>query len=89
MADDDELAMARVDDPPRTSALVSEWSPERESLASIYDVLAALYAVMVKINGGDPPTLQHPRPLTAWQRLEHRRHFEAHRDLVSRLLPGR
>lgn len=69
---------------------VSDWSPERESLANIEDLLAAIQQTIVASAGVKPGTMRRAdRPHTAHDRARARRRGNQHRRLVALLLPDR
>lgn len=73
-ADDDEAAEAAGATPERRIERLSDWTPEREALAELYDLTAALLGVLLKVNGNEPPPMPaFPRPELAVHRLARRR----------------
>jgi hypothetical protein len=70
---------------------LAQFSPERESLAGIHDLLASLLATVTVLGGGKAPKVRpHPRPRTVSQRRAQRAEAEMartqHEDLCRQLL---
>lgn len=67
---------------------MSEYSPEFEMLANLYDRLGDLIQATIAAQGGKPPKVKpYPRPSTALDRVRERRRYDKHRRLVARVLP--
>lgn len=86
VADDPELARPGAEAcPPR----LTEFGPEVEALAGIYDLLASLLANVVSLGGGEPPKIPpYRRPVTASERAREAEARRRHEDLVRRLTGG-
>ena len=90
MATDEELVEPIIDDVKPRDDIMSEWTPEREGLAYIYDGLMSLISITVRANGGDPgEPPSFPRPTTAVEVVRARREMDRYRNLVERLVPKR
>ena len=96
MSQDEELAEAWLAQekaggaPAEPRVRMSEWSPEREALANLVDLVNALIGVEIAVGGGKPgkrePTL---RPVTAIQRLRERDALLNVDSMAARMLGGR
>lgn len=66
---------------------LAQFSPERETLAGIHDLLGALLANVIALGGGKVPQIRpHPRPVTASQRAEKEAARRQHENLVRQLI---
>lgn len=75
---------------PPASPPLTDFDPTVRALADLYDRVGTLISVVHATTGKkSPPIPPFQRPRTALQRLRERRRWTKHRDLVSRLLPGR
>lgn len=67
----------------------SEWSPERDALARVEDLLQEVVRTLVATSGGTPGAFRPaPRPESAVQRLRRDRRRSEHLTLVARVLPA-
>jgi hypothetical protein len=91
LATDEELAASMADqESPPFEQRFSEWAPEAEILAAVYEQLQVVVGVLVKAHGGDPrKVVRWPRPKSAVTAVREGRRFEAHHRLVRRLVPDR
>lgn len=96
MAADEDLARQvlereRAGEPaptPGPSERFSEWSPERDALARIEDLLGQLLAITIKAAGGTSRVPKPaPRPTSVVQRLREDDRTVGHLRLVRRLVP--
>lgn len=91
---DSPVISAIADDPAyaaapgkRPAMKLAQFSPERESLAGIYDLLASILATVTAAVGHKPPKVRpHPRPVTASARADKEAARRQHQDLVRRLI---
>lgn len=89
-AQDDEIAAAIGLPNAKRAERMSEWTPEREVLADIFDRLGTLVSVLMQVNGNKAPHLStFPRPITATQRLIAADRRQKHDSLSARLYPDR
>lgn len=87
MANDDELAATLPDEMPAAIERVSQWTPEREALASIYDRMGSILGAQIAMGGGKVPMIDpFPRPETAQDRARAKAASEQHQSLVERLV---
>ncbi len=86
---DEEYAAAVSGQPiDRPRALLSDYSPEVELLAAVFDRLGELINVQIMRGQGKAQSLEPwPRPVTAMQVLEDRSKRDQHRRLVERMVP--
>lgn len=89
VSDDEEYAELAADEgsgkpqPPR----LADYSPEREALDAIRDLLAQSVAVAISAAGGKPPKFKPAdRPVTAADRARSRAAMRKHESLAARLL---
>lgn len=69
---------------------MADWSPTVELMSSILDRLGEVVQAVAALGGAKPRKIAAaPRPVTARDRVAHRRRMENHRALVARVLPGR
>lgn len=96
MADEDSVAellkrqSTDGDDAPPMSFV--DWTPERDLLTTIADILNQLHATLVAVNSkkGDRPNIEPlPRPISVVEKVERKQIKEMHNDIVSKFLPGR
>lgn len=89
MANDEELAEAQADKEQEPyEPRLSEWSPEMELFAAMFEISQANFHAFLKAHGGKPSKFQRwPRPVTAVQRISQRKRRNDHESLVERLLP--
>jgi hypothetical protein len=89
VADDDELAERLADEQQEsTGPRMSDWSPEREALADVVDMLGSVIQAVIAAAGVRPPTVSRSeRPQTAFDRARKRRRDRRHLELVGMLLP--
>lgn len=89
VADDDEIADRLVDDEtPSRGPRLSEWSPERDALADVVDMLGNVVAAVIAAAGVKPPQINRTRrPKTAFDRARQRQRVQRHHQLVARVLP--
>jgi hypothetical protein len=89
LADDDEVAALLPEPAGPAAPRLSEWSTTVDLLAALHDRQSEILAALVALGGKRPPKPQlWPRPVTARQRVAHRRRVQAHHDLVRRVLPS-
>jgi len=89
MVTDDELAATLPDVQTDPVERMSLWTPEREVLAGIYDLLVNILAAQIATGGGKPPEMKpYPRPMTAFHRARDRSIQEQHESLAKRLTGG-
>lgn len=82
------MAAVLADSPTEARERLSDWSPEREMLAAIFDRLGHLTSALIAVNGGKPPKVSaFPRPETAVQRHREMQRQKTHERLVSLLTP--
>lgn len=89
VAQDDELA-AELGDPPKFNHTppLTEWTPEVQALAAVVDRLAEVANAVFASGGGKPSRARpYPRPVTAFDRAQTKRHREAADDMVAQLFP--
>lgn len=90
-SDDDDVAeaiLARGIDGQVAKVRISEWSPEREALADVADLLREVISAITAAAGQKPPRMPRAlRPVTALNRVEQRNENQRHQDLVRRMLP--
>lgn len=90
MATDPELAReaALADVEVSHAPRFRDWSPERDSLAAIYDRLGTVVQAVIAASGGKnakPPTMPpHPRPRGSAESARQARRKERHYELVNR-----
>lgn len=85
--DDEVAAVLGLPDGKRVERM-SEWTPEREVGADIFDRLGTLISVEMQMNGNKNPRLKpYPRPVTATQRLMDSERKRQHDWLSERLYP--
>jgi hypothetical protein len=92
LLNDDEFAeqLLNMPDAPVARERLSEWSPLREGLARVEDAVHQLQAAVIAAAGVKPPKVETAvRPITAADRVRHRRRRQEHESLVARVLPGR
>lgn len=93
MTQDDAFAEAIGPQPRKAgkpARRMADWSPTVEMLSAILDRLGELTQAVAALGGAKPSKFTRaPRPVTALDRVSHRRRVATHNDLVSRLLPGR
>lgn len=96
MSDEDSVAellkrqSTDGDDAPPMSFV--DWTPERDLLTTIGDILNQLHATLIAANsknGDRPSTDPLPRPVSVVEKVERRQIIELHDDIVSKFLPGR
>lgn len=96
MTDEDTLAelLKRQgidgDDVPPMSFV--DWTPERDLLTTIADILNQLHATLVAANserGKRPDIDALPRPASVVEKVERRQIKELHNSIVAQFLPGR
>lgn len=69
-----------------------DWTPERDLLTTIVDVLNQLHATLIAVNseGGKRPDFKAmPRPYTAIGQVERDIAYEEHLERVRQFLPNR
>jgi vacuolar-type H+-ATPase subunit I/STV1 len=77
-------------DQPTTMDTVG-WTPERELLTTIVDVLSEMHATLIQVNTKDgkrPPVERMSRPTSIFEKIEHKQAVEAHRERVRKLIGG-
>lgn len=83
---------SRADDKPYAPPL-TQWSPEAEGLADVFDMLQNLLIVTIMANSGKgaqkPAFKPHPRPLLASATIRHQVRQRRHDELARRLLRRR
>lgn len=62
----------------------TEFGPEVQALASVHDLLAAIYSAVTRAQ-----VAPYPRPASAAQRRRRQQQWARHRQLTARLLPGK
>lgn len=89
-ADDDEIAAVIGLPEFERRERLSEWTPEREVLADLYDRVGELISVLMQVNGNKNPHFKpYRRPETATQRLMESDRHNKHASLMNRLYPDR
>jgi hypothetical protein len=91
MANDDEIADVLLEAAERQSSrpTLEEYTPEREALDAVRDLLGQVVAGLLVLNRQKPPRLKLvPRPETAIDRARRRQQLRRHESLVARLLPN-
>lgn len=92
LLDDEDAAaelLARVGEGDRRFGALG-WTPERELLTTICDLLAQLHATLIQVNttnGRRPDVTPLRRPSTALDRIQAKADREAHRERVRLFLP--
>lgn len=68
---------------------VSEFTPDVEVTAALYDLVGALIKVVAQVNGAKkPPTVpRYPRPVTAFERARNRASRAEFDSIVAQMLP--
>lgn len=92
LAEDDELAdrnVARPDNGRRRTPPISEFTPDVELLAAVYDRLGNLITVVAATAGSKRPPKPKPwpRPVTAIERARHRRAKAEFDEIVALVTP--
>lgn len=78
------------DDAPPMSFV--DWTPERDLLTTIADILNQLHATLVAVNsekGKRPDIDPLPRPTSVVEKVEHKQIKELHNSIVAQFLPNR
>lgn len=89
MAQDDKMVAEQLEQRSGGTLRVSEWTPEVDLLASIYDMIASSITSNAAANGvKKPPKIRgYPRPKTARDRINAVARRAKHRWLHERLYP--
>lgn len=91
LAQDDELAEMTFGQSGGSSATrpLTEWTPEVEVLAGVFDRLADVANFIVAGNGGKPTKVQpYPRPVTAFDRVKERQHIVLSDRAIAKAFPS-
>lgn len=88
MAADEELAEALAsEEEGMPVSRISQWTPELEAFAAIFDRLGVLVSATIGAAGVKPPEIQpYPRPTTAIERARENADLDRHESLAQRLL---
>lgn len=87
--DEDTVRQSLNDDSEQRILSMAGWTPERELLATIVDVLTELHATLIQANSekGKRPPVQHlPRPWTVIEKVETKKAVAEHRERVKLFL---
>ena len=83
-AQDEALAEQITPDSSVSGWRLTEFGPQVQLLALVYEAIQDLTAATIGAAGGKPPPLQpFPRPETAFQRVQKRRQDEQYADLLA------
>jgi hypothetical protein len=94
MTDEDSVKqlLNRVDGDKSPPMSYVGWTPERDLLTTIADILNGIHATLVQVNderGNRPDIDPLPRPTTVIDRVERIQTIELYDSIVSQFLPGK